>query len=178
MRPGNRRLTLQLALAVVGMFAFGYALVPLYGLLCDITGFNGKSSTLVTDASNLDYQVDPTRTIEMQFVTTVNAGMPWKFAARTTSVSVHPGKFTTVRFVATNTADRPMVGQAVPSVRPAAAAGYIHKTECFCFTQQPFGANETRVMPVRFVVDPALPDHIETISLSYTFFDATELASR
>lgn len=178
MRKNNRRLVGQLALAVVAMFGFGYALVPLYGLLCDITGLNGKSETLLVPAQSLDYAVDTGRNIQMQFVTTVNAGTPLDFRALDSSVQVHPGKLTTVAFVATNNADRRMVGQAVPSVRPAEAAGYLRKTECFCFTQQPFAANEKRKLAVRFVIDPALPEHVHTISLSYTFFDATALASK
>lgn len=176
--PRNRRLIAQLALAVVAMFGFGYALVPLYGLLCDIAGLNGKSDTLLVPADSLDYTVDADRQVEVQFLTTVNSGMPWDFKALDSSVQVHPGKLTTVAFVATNNADRRIVGQAVPSVRPAEAAGYVRKTECFCFKQQPFAAHEQREMAVRFVIDPALPDHVDTISLSYTFFDATALASK
>lgn len=175
---GNRRLVGQLVLAVAGMFAFGFALVPLYGMLCNLTGLNGKSETLLVAAEDIDYKVDADRTVKVQFLTTVHAGMPWAFDARQQAVTVHPGKLTTVRFVATNNANRRMVGQAVPSVRPAEAAGYLHKTQCFCFSRQPFAAHQTRVMPVRFVIDPALPAHVDTISLSYTFFDATDLASR
>lgn len=103
--------------------------------------------------------------------------MPWEFGADQTQVKVHPGKLTTVLFHASNTTEHDMVGQAVPSVRPSDAASYLHKTECFCFKQQSFLAEESREMPVRFVIDPALPEHVKTITLSYTFFDATNLAA-
>ena len=168
----------QLVLVVCGMFAFGFALVPLYDALCNITGLNGKSDSIITAAEEIDYQVDADRLVTVQFLTTVNQGMPWDFGADTTSVKVHPGKLNTVLFHAANQTDRNMVGQAVPSVRPSDAASYLYKTECFCFSQQPFMANEKREMPVTFVIDPALPAHVKTITLSYTFFDATKLALR
>jgi cytochrome c oxidase assembly protein subunit 11 len=167
----------QLSLVVVGMFAFGFALVPLYDALCNITGLNGKSDSIITAAENIDFSVDEDRLVTVQFLTTVNQGMPWEFGADKTQVKVNPGKLNTVYFRASNQTDRDMVGQAVPSVRPSDAASYLHKTECFCFTQQPFLAQESREMPMRFVIDPALPEHVKTITLSYTFFDATNLAS-
>lgn len=174
----NRRLVVQLSLAVVAMFGFGFALVPLYDVLCDIAGLNGKSDSIITAAEDIDYRVDDDRVVKVEFLTTVNAGLPWDFRVEDSMVTVHPGKLTTVEFFARNNAGRAVVGQAVPSVRPAEAAAYVRKTECFCFTQQPFAANEARTMPMRFVVDPALPPHVDTVSLSYTFFDATKLASR
>lgn len=170
----NRRLLFQLSLAVVGMFAFGFALVPLYNVLCDITGLNGKNSGL-TQAAEIDYGVDETRTVTVQFVTTVNQGLPWDFEAVENKLRVHPGELTTVEFRARNQSGRDMIGQAVPSVRPAAAAGYLRKTQCFCFDRQPLAAHEARTMPVRFVIDPELPEHVDTINLSYTFFDATDI---
>lgn len=174
----NRRLLVQLSLAVVAMFGFGFALVPLYDVLCDITGLNGKNSAMLTEASEIDYGVDEDRTVTVQFVTTVNAGMPWSFEAVERKVQVHPGELSTVQFRVSNRADRDMIGQAVPSVRPADAAGYLRKTECFCFDRQPLAADETRTMPMRFVIDPDLPAYVDTINLSYTFFDATQVASR
>lgn len=167
----------QLGLVVVGMFAFGFALVPLYDALCNITGLNGKSDSIISAAEDINFQADENRLITVQFLTTVNQGMPWAFSAEKNQIKVNPGKLSTVYFNARNQTEQDMVGQAVPSVRPADAARYLHKTECFCFTQQPFLAQESREMPVRFVIDPALPDHVQTITLSYTFFDATQLAS-
>lgn len=171
----DRRLLFQLSLAVVGMFAFGFALVPLYNVLCDIAGINGKSSTIITQAEDIDYGVDGARTITVQFMTTVNQGMPWTFEAVDNKVRVHPGELSTVEFFVRNESGRDMIGQAVPSVRPSDAAGYLRKTECFCFTQQPMAANEARTMPMRFVIDPNLPAYVDTINLSYTFFDATHI---
>jgi cytochrome c oxidase assembly protein subunit 11 len=170
----NKRLLVQLSLAVVAMFGFGFALVPLYNLLCDITGINGKNSGL-TQAAEIDYGVDENRRVTVQFVTTVNQGMPWAFEAVDQKLRVHPGELTTVQFRARNESGRDMIGQAVPSVRPADAAGYLRKTQCFCFDRQPLAAHETRTMPMRFVIDPELPDHVDSINLSYTFFDATHL---
>jgi len=174
---GNASLLGQLVLVVIGMFAFGFALVPLYDALCNITGLNGKSDSIITATQDIDYSVDEDRLVTVQFLTTVNQGMPWEFGADQAQVKVHPGKLSTVYFHASNQTDRSMVGQAVPSVRPSDAASYIRKTECFCFKQQPFLAHEKREMPVRFVIDPALPEHVKTITLSYTFFDATNIAS-
>lgn len=171
----DRRLLFQLSLAVVGMFAFGFALVPLYNVLCDITGINGKNSAMLVEAAEIDYGVDENRTVTVQFITTVNQGMPWSFKALDGKVRVHPGELSTVEFFARNDSGRDMIGQAVPSVRPADAAGYLRKTECFCFTQQPLAADEARTMPMRFVIDPDLPDYVDTINLSYTFFDATHI---
>ena len=177
-KRGNRRLLFQLSLAVVAMFGFGFALVPLYDVLCDIAGINGKNSAMLTEAGKIDYGVDEGRTVTVQFVTTVNAGMAWGFEAVEHKVRVHPGELSTVEFRVRNESGRDMIGQAVPSVRPADAAGYLRKTECFCIDRQPLAANESRVMPMRFVIDPDLPDYVDTINLSYTFFDATNLASR
>jgi len=137
-RPGNRTLIARLLLAVGGMFAFGFALVPLYDVLCNIAGLNGKSETIVSRADDVNFGKDTDRKVTVQFVTTVNNGMPWEFSAVRNTVKVHPGALETVQFKARNTSDRAMVGQAVPSVRPSDAAGYLHKTECFCFSQQPF----------------------------------------
>lgn len=171
----DRRLLFQLSLAVVGMFAFGFALVPLYDVLCDIAGINGKNSAMLAEAAEIDYGVDESRTVTVQFITTVNQGMPWRFEALDGKVRVHPGELSTVEFVARNDSGRDMIGQAVPSVRPSDAAGYLRKTECFCFSRQPLAADEARTMPMRFVIDPNLPDYVDTINLSYTFFDATHI---
>lgn len=172
---GNKRLLVQLSLAVVAMFGFGFALVPLYDMLCDITGLNGKNSAMLTEAVEIDYGVDEERTVTVHFMTTVNQGMPWAFEAVENKVRVHPGELTTVRFRARNESGRDMIGQAVPSVRPADAAGHLRKTQCFCFDRQPLAAHEARTMPVRFVIDPDLPGHVDTVNLSYTFFDATNI---
>lgn len=176
MRARNLRLLAQLSAVVVGMFAFGYALVPLYGLLCQIAGINGQRSDVMKIESTQLPAVDATRTVTVEFITTLNNGIDWDFRSEARKIKVHPGELTTVIFFARNNTDTGRVAQAVPSVAPIAANQYLRKTECFCFTQQDFAAGEGRDMPVRFVIDPALPAHVDTVTLSYTFFDATNLA--
>lgn len=171
------RLLLQLGAVVVGMFAFGFAMVPLYEVICEITGLNGRSSTTVEKAETVDQTVNEDRLVTVEFTTTVNGGADWMFSSEQRQVKVHPGELTLVHFNAQNLQSRGVIGQAVPSVSPAAGARYLRKTECFCFEQQQFEAEEEKRMPVRFVIDPALPEHIDRLTLSYTFFDATNLAS-
>jgi cytochrome c oxidase assembly protein subunit 11 len=168
---------MRLGAVVLAMFGFGFALVPLYGVLCDLTGFNGRSSGMLL-ASAAAERPDENRQVTVEFVTTVNGGLPWHFAPETQRLSVHPGKLYTVEFVARNPQDRAVVAQAVPSVTPWNAARHLKKTECFCFNQQPFAAGEEKRMPMRFMLDPELPATVETVTLSYTMFDVTELASR
>ena len=172
----NRHLLAQLSLLTVGMFAFGYAMVPLYGLICEIAGLNGQRSDVMKVEADALPAVDTSRTVTVEFLTTLNNGMDWAFRPETRKITVHPGELTTVNFFAQNNTSEDKVAQAVPSVAPIAAIEYLRKTECFCFTQQNFAAGEGRDMPVRFVVDPDLPAHVDTVTLSYTFFDATSLA--
>jgi len=177
----QRRSIWILAGVVAGMFAFGYAMVPMYRSICRITGLNGKSDTLVTAQSGTDsaaqQAVDDSRWITVQFTTSVNGGRVWQFASEQPSIKVHPGQLYTVYFDATNQQDGDVIGQAVPSVVPWLAANHLHKTECFCFNRQPFKGNEEKRMPVRFMLDRDLPDDVDTVTLSYTFFDVTQLAA-
>jgi len=168
---------LRLSAVTVAMFGFGFALVPLYGLVCDLTGYSGSTSMLVNPA-DVREQPDPSRLVTVEFTTTVNGGAPWTFAAETQRLQVHPGQLYTVNFVARNGQDRAVVAQATPNVLPRSATKYLKKTECFCFRQQPFAAGEEKHMPVRFMLDPELPAEVDTVTLSYTFFDATEFAQR
>ena len=176
-RKGARRGSWKLAAVVLFMFGFGFALVPLYGAICQLTGLNGKSNGMLV-ASDVKERVDSSRTVKVQFLTTVNGGRVWSFSADQPQIEVHPGKLYTVYFDATNQQDKDVVGQAVPSVAPWNAAKHLHKTECFCFSQQPFKAGEMKHMPVRFTLDPELPADVDTVTLSYTFFDVTELAQQ
>lgn len=176
MARANRRTVSRLLLATVVMFGFGYALVPLYDVFCDITGLNGKTGRLsATEAAAT--RVDETRLVTVEFVTSVNAGMPWEFRPLVNKVAVHPGAETVVEFEAINVAQYPVTGNAVPSVAPSAAARYFNKTECFCFTQQSLSPGEAKTMPVRFVVDPKLPDHVTVVTLAYTFFESLNTGS-
>ena len=166
---------LRLSGLVLGMFAFGFALVPLYGLVCDITGLNGKTDGIQLNADVVEAP-DNDRLVEVQFLTTVNNYMNWDFGAEQKSIMVHPGKLYTVNFFAENRDQKDYIAQATPSVVPWQMAKYIQKTECFCFTQQPLAAGEHKEMPVRFMLDPSIPPEVETVTLSYTLFDATGLA--
>lgn len=166
---------LRLSALVIGMFGFGYLLVPLYDVICDITGLNGQGEGIRL-ASSVTEAPDPDRTVTVDFITTVNNGLDWNFAAETTRIEVHPGQLYTVNFFAENNMQQDFVAQATPSVLPWNAAKYVRKTECFCFSQQEFPAGVRKDMPVRFMLDPALPPEVQNVTLSYTFFDATGLA--
>jgi cytochrome c oxidase assembly protein subunit 11 len=170
LRARNRRTAKWLAMLTLAMFAFGFALVPLYDVFCEITGLNGKTGRV--EAAALDAQVDLTRDVTVQFVTSVNGGAQWEFVPQTSQMTVHPGGVYEAFFTARNVANSATVGQAVPSVTPNTAAAHFNKTECFCFTRQEFAAGESKLMPVRFIVDRDLPKQVQTITLSYTFFDA------
>lgn len=165
----NAKVVRKLIFVVVGMFGFGFALVPIYDVFCDITGLNGKTSGEAAVLSE-DLIVDTSREITVEFVATLNANMPWEFEPVTRVVKVHPGESMKVDYIARNRADTAIIGNAVPSVTPGQAAPYFQKTECFCFTEQKLESNEEKTMPVIFVVDPELPDDVETLTLSYTFF--------
>ncbi len=172
----NARLITVLSLVVVGMFGFGFALVPLYSVFCELTGLNGKTGRIAAaDAESLP--VDKHRTVTIEFVTSLNQNMNLEFRANQTKLHIHPGELYTTSFYARNRTGHYMVGRAIPSVAPGLAALHLEKTECFCFRQQPFKPGEGRNMPVTFVVDSELPEDIKTITLSYTFFDVTQTAA-
>jgi cytochrome c oxidase assembly protein subunit 11 len=168
----GQRLPARLMLVTVGMFGFGYLLVPLYDALCELTGLNGKTASEAAIAAPA--RIDDARWVDVEFVTTVNRRLSWDFRAVTTKRRVHPGEQSTVDFVAVNLADEAIIGQAVPSVSPGSAARYFKKSECFCFSEQRLEARDSRTMPVRFYIDPALPKDIGTVTLSYTFFQKLE----
>lgn len=162
----------RMLLIVVGMFGFGFALVPLYDVFCDITGLNGKTSD--TPYQAVDVAVDKSRTVKVRFFATNNDGMPWEFKPAVSSIEVHPGEAVTTEFFARNPRPVAMIAQAVPSVVPFEAAAYFHKTECFCFNQQPLEGKGETLMPLQFIVDVDLPETVSTITLAYTLFDVTD----
>ena len=164
----NRRTAGGLAFVVLAMFGFGYALVPLYDVFCEITGLGGRTG--VVQAESLDGFVDESRLVTVQFDGTVNSALPWDFRPVVQEMQIHPGKVYEAHFVARNRSDAGTVGQARPAVSPAVASKYFNKTECFCFIEQSLGPGEERAMPVRFVVSVALPAEISTLTLSYIFF--------
>lgn len=176
-QQANKKLLFKLVLVVIGMFGFGYALVPIYNVICDITGINGKTGVL-SSAEAEHFTVDDDRTVTVEFVANLNQYLSWEFKPSVYKMQVHPGKIYTTTFYARNKTSERMVGQAVPSVSPHEAAIHFSKTECFCFTNQTLEGGEGRDMPLSFVINPRLPDHIKTVSLSYTFFDVTQTARK
>lgn len=172
-RNERRRTVQQLLLIAVGMFGFGFLMVPMYDVFCEITGLNGKTNSAPGQASE---SVVDNRDVDIEFIVTTQGG--FDFSPPVPRMSVKPGKMYSADFFARNQADTPRVVQAVPSVSPSVAAKYFIKTECFCFDQQDFAAGEGKDMPVRFIVDPDLPADIETITLSYTLYPVNQVASR
>ncbi len=165
-----KRRTLRHTLLIVGLMSlFVFALVPLYGVLCDVTGLNGKPRN--APQRTVDISPDTSRTVTVEFLASVNESMPWDFRPSVARMTVHPGQVRQTSFVARNRSAHAMVGQAIPSVSPGLAALHFKKTECFCFTEQKFISGEEREMPLVFMVDKDLPEHISTVTLAYTFFD-------
>ncbi|MBT8434256.1 MAG: cytochrome c oxidase assembly protein [Gammaproteobacteria bacterium] len=151
------------------MFGFGFALVPLYDVFCDITGLNGKTGRI--EASEIDSSlVDTSRTIEVRFLANTGNGLPWEFQPLVRKMEIHPGQVYEAVFRVRSASDGSTLGQAIPSVSPGLAAEFFNKTECFCFTEQELAGRETVDMPVRFVVGTGISRNIEQITLSYTFF--------
>lgn len=166
----NLRTSLWLVLLVGGMFAFGYALVPLYNVFCQIAGI-GDAAIQVAESGSTSDRIDRDRVITVEFTGDVMGGLPWE-TEPAQKIRVHPGENVRVAFRTTNLSDIDVVGQAVPSVTPVRATRHFVKTECFCFSNQTLAANETREMPVLFRVDTALPKEVKTITLSYSFYRA------
>ena len=167
------RISGKLAVFALAMFGFGYALVPLYDVLCDVTGLNGKTGEITSEAVS-ELIVDYDRTVTVQFDANVNSALPWQFRAADKILVVHPGEVTEAVFIAENISSAEVIGQAIPSVTPSQASLFFNKSECFCFTQQTLAAYERKEMIVRFVVEADLPEKISILTLSYTFFVAPE----
>lgn len=166
----HRKTSLLLVGLVIGMFGFGFALIPLYNLYCQVTGLK-NSGEIFSESSA---EIDNSRQVTVQFDTTVNDGLPWKFKPLTREVKVHPGEITEVSFLVKNLSDEDIVGQAIPSVTPWFANGFFHKMECFCFSNQPLKAGESKEMPLRFYVSNDLPKDISVLNLSYTFLNTSK----
>lgn len=172
----TRGTVFKLLAGVAGMFLFAFALVPLYDVICDVTGLNGKTGGAY-EYSAADLEQDESREVQIRFVTNINAGMPWGFGADQGGMRVTPGGVNEAMFFAHNPTDRIMVAQTIPSVVPGRAAAFFHKTQCFCFDQQVLMPGESVKMPVRFIVDRNMPDSVASITLSYTMYDITEQAA-
>jgi cytochrome c oxidase assembly protein subunit 11 len=169
----NLRLLGKLAVIAVLMFGFGWALVPLYKHICEALGINvlsvSERQALAVGGKSLNGQVDSSRTITVEF--DANARGPWEFKPATASVRVHPGELTTVMYEFRNVQNRTMSAQAIPSYAPKQATAHFNKLECFCFNEYTLAPGESRQWPVVFVIDPKLPKDVNTITLSYTFFE-------
>ena len=167
----NRRLMIKIIIGVIFMFGFCYALVPLYTLVCKQAGINGKSSLRDSDVS--DGFVDKSRTVTIQFTTTIHGNINFKFRPLITRLEIHPGETKEVYFYAENDTGHSITVQAIPSIAPGIAAKFLKKTQCFCFTQQVFNKKEKADMPVIFHIDPEIPKDINYLTLNYTLFDAS-----
>ena len=163
----NRRLSRRLAIVAVGMFGFGFALVPFYNQICAALGVNSLEERSELPANT---QVDLSRTVTIELDSNTR-DLPWSFKPVVRQITVHPGELATVEYEVVNVRASSVTGQAVPSYGPAVAGEYFKKLECFCFQQQTLAAGETRRMPVTFVIDPKLPRDVNTIAVSYTFFE-------
>jgi cytochrome c oxidase assembly protein subunit 11 len=163
----NQQTLVKLLVVAVAMFGFGYALAPFYRAICDALGLN---SVVKADAV-ANIQVDSGRLLTVEFDANLRSNLPWTFAPLEKSVRVHPGALTQVVFEVRNHSDRPVTGQAIPSFGPQLAARYFKKLECFCFTQQTLAPGEVKRMPVAFVIERELPQDVNTVTLSYTFFE-------
>jgi cytochrome c oxidase assembly protein subunit 11 len=164
----------KLLIVAVAMFGFGYALVPFYQKICEVTGINSVSKPDVVTNT----QVDAARLVTIEFDSNLHSNLPWTFRPMQTSVRIHPGELTTVMYEIRNTSDHAVTGQAIPSYGPQLAGRYFKKLDCFCFTQQTLQPGEARQMPVVFVIERGLPDDVNTITLSYTFFEVEGTAKK
>jgi cytochrome c oxidase assembly protein subunit 11 len=168
------RLVVILSIIVLGMFGFGFALIPIYNSLCKTLGINGKVSLEAVAYDEASAHIATDREVLVEFVATNNSGVPWLFYPKIQKIKVHPGQVAKLTFYAENKSNHNMTVQAIPSVTPGIAAKYLKKTECFCFTQQTLNAHEAMDMPLLFHLDPELPEKIKTVTLSYTLFDVTD----
>jgi len=173
-KPENtktKKLVNKLLIIVIAMFGFGFAMVPLYDVFCDITGLNGKTATEAAQANEGD--IDITREIKVQFISQAAKDMPWLFRPEVAEISVRPGETRIIKFYAKNQSSQKMVGQSVPSVAPGRAANYFKKVACFCFEQQTLEGQEEVWMPLKFYIDADIPPDVTTLTLSYTLYDIT-----
>ncbi|MGH8495282.1 MAG: cytochrome c oxidase assembly protein [Gammaproteobacteria bacterium] len=173
-RKVDRRLLLQLGVLVVAMFGFGFLLVPLYDIFCELTGIRYTDDAPAAAARST---VDADREVTVRFLASRNQSAPWEFRPNQPTLKVHPGELYEATFHTRNLTDHALLGVASPDIKPAAAVKYFQKTECFCFTPQPFDAHETRDLAVRFIIDPELPEHVEVVTLAYTLYASDRVAA-
>ncbi len=167
----NKKTVRALLLLVLLMFLFAVALIPLYDILCEITGINGKTKQ---SSADLNYTVDLERNITVEFITSASAGTRLEFKALSYEVKTHPGEVITMSYRITNKTDKRMLAKANSSITPGPAAGYVKNTECFCFESQVFAAGETKHLEVQLVINPAIPENYKRLTFGLTFFDITK----
>jgi cytochrome c oxidase assembly protein subunit 11 len=168
----NKKLAMKLVWVIVGALLFAFALVPLYDVICSVTGLNGKTNNSAETAAKA--VVDLKREVTVQFVSSVMPGLGWNFYPKQSSVVVHPGQVTTVMFEAKNTTNTVVAGQAIPSVTPGKASAHLKKIECFCFVKQTLQPGEVKALPLRFFISADLPQEVQEMTLSYSFFPASQ----
>jgi len=173
----NASLVVKLGFASMAMFGFGFAMVPLYDVFCEVTGISSTSTTQATVAP-VEMEPDYDRTVTVELTSSLNQRDLWNFSAEETRMQVHPGKLYTTHYIAENLGAEERIGHAVPSVAPAGATRYVQKVDCFCFEEQLFAGEESRRMPVLFYVDPELPSNIGTVTLSYSFYAQDQLGEK
>jgi cytochrome c oxidase assembly protein subunit 11 len=171
-KRSTKTLTGYLVLSVIGMFGFGFALVPLYDVMCEALGINGKTNT-VSAVQPKGMQPDYSRTVRVEFMSHIKPDMPWQFIPENRVLEVHPGDVVQTNYLAKNLSGLSLVGQAVPSVSPGNGATYFNKMECFCFNQQPLDGHKSAEMGLIFYIEPEIPESIHTLTLSYTLFNIT-----
>ncbi|MGF1800232.1 cytochrome c oxidase assembly protein [Vibrio gigantis] len=171
-KRSTKKLTGYLVLSVVAMFGFGFALVPLYDVMCEALGINGKTNT-VSAVQPRGMQPDYSRTVRVEFMSHIKPDMPWQFSPEVRVLEVHPGEVVQTNYIAKNLSASSLIGQAVPSVSPGMGATYFNKMECFCFNQQPLDGFKSAEMGLIFYIEPNIPESIHTLTLSYTLFNIT-----
>lgn len=174
-KRANRKLVRGLLIMTAGSFAFGWALVPLYDVLCRAAGIGNAEAK--DGKSVVREAVDPNREVTIEFLAEPASVGSFDFRPKVASMKIHPGKLYDAEFFAKNLTNAAAVAQAVPSISPTGTARYFHKTECFCFSPQKFTAGEARELPVRFIVDPGLPPYVDKLTLAYTIYDTTQSAT-
>lgn len=175
-RKANRKLTGQLCLMAAGAFAFGFALVPLYDVICDITGYGNRAA--LREAASMTETTPVDRRVTLEMISANPTFGSWEFRPVVSNMEVQPGRLYEAKFYARNLLERDVTGQAIPSIAPTQATKYFHKTECFCFTPQSFASLEGREMTVRFIVDPALPANVDRVTLAYSMYSVPQVAAR
>lgn len=177
----HRRLVIKLMTVVTIFFAFGFALVPLYDAFCTLTGLNGKTSGNgvlstggIKSTASIPSRIDKTRSLSVEFTSTVMPGLPWEITPLTSRLELHPGELHHVLFRVRNRSDKTIVGQAIPSVSPGLAAQHFEKLDCFCFAQQTLAPQQTLDLPLSFIVQPEIDKDVQTITLAYAFFSVDD----